>query len=191
VFDLSTFLRGAGIEPESLSPETAEMLGSLLRSLVQGLIEALRTRADFRSQFSLPVTRVQMSENNPLKFAVDAEDALSSLLRARADRYLGPLEAVAAAFEDIRTHPRAVAIGMRAGFDNVLNRFNPQKLAQAFDRHAQRSSLWPMSPGMRYWRQYEDLFETLAADANSTFRRLFGEPFAEAYERHLKSEDPT
>ncbi len=191
VFDLSTLLRGAGIEPGSLSPGTAELLGGLLRSLVQGLIEALRTRADFRKQFRLPVTRVQISENNPLKFASDPSDALLFLLRNRAGGYLGPLEAVEDACEDIRRHPQAVAIGMRAGFESVLNRFDPKRLAQEFDNRAHRSSLWPMSPCARYWRQYEDLFEILAADTNSAFRRLFGEPFAEAYERHLHSEDPS
>jgi type VI secretion system protein ImpI len=185
--DLSAFLRGAGIDPEGISPEMAGTLGRMLRSVVQGLIEVLNTRADFRNQFRLPVTRVKMSENNPLKFAVDAEDALSSLLRRRADRYLDPLEAVEDGFDDIRTHHLAMVVGMRAGFESVLNRFNPKTLAQEFDRRARRSSLWPMPASMRYWRQYLDLFEALTGDAESAFHRLFGEEFARAYERHLET----
>jgi type VI secretion system protein ImpI len=185
--DLTAFLRGAGIEPDSLAPEMAETLGRMLRSVVQGLIEALNTRADFRNQFRLPVTRVKMSENNPLKFAVDAEDALAALLRKRAERYLGPLEAVEDGFDDIRTHHLAMVVGMRAGFESVLNRFDPRILAKEFDRRARRSSLWPMPAGMRYWRQYVDLFEALTGDAESAFQRLFGEDFAQAYERHLET----
>jgi type VI secretion system protein ImpI len=185
--DLAAFLRGAGIEPDSLAPEMAETLGRMLRSAVQGLIEALNTRADFRNQFRLPVTRVKMSENNPLKFAVDAEDALAALLRKRAERYLGPLEAVEDGFDDIRTHHLAMVVGMRAGFESVLNRFDPRILAKEFDRRARRSSLWPMPAAMRYWRQYVDLFEALTGDAESAFQRLFGEDFAQAYERHLET----
>jgi type VI secretion system FHA domain protein len=185
--DLTAFLRGAGIEPDSLAPEMAETLGRMLRSVVQGLIEALNTRADFRNQFRLPVTRVKMSENNPLKFAVDAQDALAALLRKRAERYLGPLEAVEDGFDDIRTHHLAMVVGMRAGFESVLNRFDPRILAKEFDRRARRSSLWPMPAGMRYWRQYVDLFEALTGDAESAFQRLFGEDFAQAYERHLET----
>ena len=185
--DLTAFLRGAGIEADSLAPEMAETLGRMLRSVVQGLIEALNTRADFRNQFRLPVTRVKMSENNPLKFAVDAEDALAALLRKRAERYLGPLEAVEDGFDDIRTHHLAMVVGMRAGFESVLNRFDPRILAKEFDRRARRSSLWPMPAGMRYWRQYVDLFEALTGDAESAFQRLFGEDFAQAYERHLET----
>ena len=185
--DLTAFLRGAGIEANSLAPEMAETLGRMLRSVVQGLIEALNTRADFRNKFRLPVTRVKMSENNPLKFAVDAQDALAALLRRRAERYLGPLEAVEDGFDDIRTHHLAMVVGMRAGFESVLNRFDPRILAKEFDRRARRSSLWPMPAGMRYWRQYVDLFEALTGDAESAFQRLFGEDFAQAYERHLEA----
>jgi type VI secretion system FHA domain protein len=185
-FDLSAFLRGAGIDPNSLSPEMASTLGRMLRAAVQGLIEALHTRADFRDQFRLPVTRVKKSENNPLKFAVDADDAWSSLLRKRADRYLGPLDAVDDAFDDLRTHHLAMVVGMQAGFDSMLNRFNPNTLAREFDKRSRRSALWSVPAGMRYWRQYVDLFEALTAgEAQSTFRRLFGEEFAHAYERYL------
>jgi type VI secretion system protein ImpI len=187
-FDLSAFLRGAGIDPEGLSPEMAGTLGRMLRAVVQGLIEALNTRADFRNQFRLPVTRVKMSENNPLKFAVDADDALASLLRRRAARNLGPLEAVDDGFDDIRTHHLATVAGMRAGFQSMLNRFDPQTLAKEFDRRAPRSAWWPMPAGMRYWRQYGDLFEALTGgDAESAFQRLFGEEFARAYEHHLET----
>jgi type VI secretion system protein ImpI len=186
--DLSAFLRGAGIEPDSLSPEMAGTLGRMLRSVVQGLIEALNTRADFRNRFRLPVTRVKMSENNPLKFAADADDALSSLLRKRADRYLTPLEAVEDGFNDIRTHHLAMVVGMRAGFDSVLNRFDPKILAKEFDKRARRHSWWPMTAGMRYWGQYADLFEALTGDSESAFQRLFGEEFARAYEHQLETE---
>ena len=186
-FDVAAFLRGAGIDPEGISPAMAGTLGRMLRSVVQGLVEALNTRADFRNQFRLPVTRVKMSENNPLKFAVDADDALSALLRRRADRYLGPLEAVEDGFHDIRTHHLAMVVGMRAGFESVLNRFDPKTLAMEFDRRARHSSWWPMPAGGRYWRQYGDLFETLTGEAESAFQRLFGEEFARAYERYLET----
>ena len=185
-FDLSAFLRGAGIDPDSLAPEMAGTLGRMLRAAVQGLIEALHTRADFRDQFRLPVTRVKQSENNPLKFAVDADDAWSSLLRKRADRYLGPLDAMDDAFDDIRTHHLAMVVGMHAGFESVLSRFNPTTLAREFDKRSRRGALWPVPTGARYWRQYVDLFESLTAgETQTTFRRLFGEEFAHAYERYL------
>jgi type VI secretion system protein ImpI len=186
-FDVSAFLRGAGIDPEGISPDMAGTLGRMLRSVVQSLVEALNTRADFRNQFRLPVTRVKMSENNPLKFAVDADDAMSSLLRRRPDRYLGPLEAVEDGFHDIRTHHLAMVVGMRAGFESVLNRFDPKTLAKEFERRPQRRSWWPLPAGTHYWRQYGDLFEALTGEAESAFQRLFGEEFARAYERYLET----
>jgi type VI secretion system protein ImpI len=39
---------------------------------------------------------------------------------------------------------------------------------------------------MRYWQLYRDRQEAMAKDPESTFRRLFGEEFARAYEDQLK-----
>jgi type VI secretion system FHA domain protein len=185
-FDVAAFLRNAGVEPESVPPEMAATLGLILRTVVQGVVEVLRARAEFRNQFRLPVTRVQMSENNPLKFAVNAEDALSSLLRRRNAGYLGPLEAFEDAFNDIRFHQLAVLAGMRAGFEGVMSRFEPQKLQQEFDKRLKRGALLSVASKLRYWDLYTDLFEEMASDPDTTFRRLFGEEFAMAYERQLE-----
>jgi type VI secretion system protein ImpI len=174
------------VEPESVPPEMAATLGLILRTVVQGVVEVLRARAEFRNQFRLPVTRVQMSENNPLKFAVNAEDALSSLLRRRNAGYLGPLEAFEDAFNDIRFHQLAVLAGMRAGFEGVMSRFEPQKLQQEFDKRLKRGALLSVASKLRYWDLYTDLFEEMASDPDTTFRRLFGEEFAMAYERQLE-----
>jgi predicted component of type VI protein secretion system len=80
-----------------------------------------------------------------------------------------------------------MVVGMRAGFESVLNRFDPKTLAKEFERRARRSSWWPLPAGMRYWRQYGDLFEALTGEAESAFQRLFGEEFARAYERYLET----
>jgi type VI secretion system protein ImpI len=184
-FDVAAFLRNAGVEPESVPPEMAATLGLVLRTVVQGVVEVLRARAEFRNQFRLPVTRVMMSENNPLKFAVNAEDALGSLLRRRNAGYLGPLEAFEDAFNDIRFHQLAVLAGMRAGFESVMSRFEPQKLQQEFDKRLKRGALLSVASKLRYWDLYTDVFEEMASDPDTTFRRLFGEEFATAYERQL------
>ena len=65
----------------------------------------------------MPVTTVQASENNPLKFSANAEDALHNLLVKRNPAYLGPLPAFEDAFADVRLHQMAMLHGVRAAFD--------------------------------------------------------------------------
>jgi type VI secretion system FHA domain protein len=177
-------LLAAGVDPANVPPETAGALGLILRSVVQGVIEVLQARAEIKNQFRLPLTRVKTAENNPLKFAVNAEDALSSLLGRRTAGYLAPVEAFEDAFNDIRFHQLAMLAGMRAGFEEVMSRFDPERLQEAFDKQVKRGVL-SMSSKSRYWELYAEQFRELSGDPEEAFRRLFGEEFASAYEKQL------
>jgi len=184
-FDGLAFLAGAGLEPDSVPTEMAATLGQIVRSVVQGLMDVLRARAEFRNQFRLPVTRVQVAQNNPLKFAVSAEDALTALLRTRARGYLPPREAFDDAFDDIRFHQLAMLAGMRAGFESMMSRFDPKKLQEQSDRR-NRGFFARFGARQRYWERYVDQYEQMAGNADSVFQRLYGEEFSGAYERQLE-----
>lgn len=185
-FDIDSLLRSAGVDPASLPADTAGSLGLILRSVVQGMIDVLRARSEIKEQFRLSHTIVKTAENNPLKFAVNAEDALNSLLGRRNPAYLPPLDAFEDAFNDIRFHQLAMIAGMRAGFDNVMSRFDPQQLQEGFDKRAKRGGLLSMSGKSRYWEQFAEEFQELAGDREQAFRRLFAEEFAAAYEKQLE-----
>jgi type VI secretion system FHA domain protein len=185
-FDADALLRAAGVDPATIPPETAGSLGLILRSVVQGVIEVLQARTEIKNQFRMPLTRVKMGENNPLKFAVNAEDALNSLLGRRNPAYLGPVEAFDDAFDDIRFHQLAMLAGMRAGFEQVLSRFDPERLQELFDKRGKRGGLLAMTAKARYWELYAEEFRERTADPDEAFRRLFGEPFSIAYEKQLE-----
>lgn len=185
-FDAVALLRAAGVDPATIPPETAASLGLILRSVVQGVIEVLQARTEIKNQFRMPLTRVKMGENNPLKFAVNAEDALNSLLGRRNPAYLGPVEAFDDAFDDIRFHQVAMLAGMRAGFEQVLSRFDPERLQELFDKRGKRGGLLAMTAKARYWERYAEEFKERTADPDEAFRRLFGEPFSIAYEKQLE-----
>jgi type VI secretion system FHA domain protein len=185
-FDIDSLLASAGVDPASMPADTAASLGLILRSVVQGVIDVLRARSEIKEQFRLSHTIVKTAENNPLKFAVNAEDALNSLLGRRNPAYLPPVEAFDDAFNDIRFHQLAMIAGMRAGFDNVMSRFDPQQLQEGFDKRAKRGGLLSMSGKSRYWEQFTEEFQDLAGDREQAFRRLFAEEFAAAYEKQLE-----
>jgi type VI secretion system protein ImpI len=182
-FEWEAFLRAAGVDPASVPADTAAVLGHILRTVVQGLIEVLRARSEIKNQFRLPLTQVQVSENNPLKFAANAEDALNTLFGRPNSAYLAPREAFDDAFNDVRFHQLAMLAGVRAGFDSLMSRFDPAHLQESFDKH--KRGLFGGGSKARYWELYTERFQELAADGDETFRRLFGEEFARAYEQQL------
>jgi type VI secretion system protein ImpI len=181
-FDWDAFLRSAGVDPATVPGDTSAVLGNIMRSVVQGLIEVLRARSEIKTEFRLPVTQVKVSENNPLKFAANAEDALINLFGRRNAAYLPPQEAFEDAFNDVRFHQLAMLVGVRAGFDHLMSRFDPEQLEQSFAKHGRRGLF---GGSTKYWEMYAERFQEMAADRDETFRRLFGEEFARAYEQQL------
>jgi predicted component of type VI protein secretion system len=185
VFDVAAFLRAAGLDPQSVSPEMAPVLGQIVRLVAQGMIDVLGARAQFRSQFHLPLTRVRASQNNPLKFAPTAEEALTAMFRTRARGYMPPLEAFEDAFDDIRFHLLATLAGMRAGLESMLKRLDPKRIQQMSDRRYP-GFLARFGAQRRYWDRYVDLFEEMTGNADAAFQQTYGEEFSSAYEQQLE-----
>jgi type VI secretion system protein ImpI len=181
-FDWNAFLRAAGVDPATVPSDTSAVLGNIMRSVVQGLIEVLRARSEIKTEFRMPVTQVKVSENNPLKFAANAEDALANLFGRRNPAYLPPQEAFDDAFSDVRFHQLAMLVGVRAGFDHLMSRFDPEQLEEVFSRQGRRSLF---GGGAKNWEMYSERYREMVKDGDETFRRLFGEEFARAYEQQL------
>ncbi len=162
---------GSGNAP---SPE----LDSILRIVVDGVMDVLRARAEIKNTFRLPVTVIQRSENNPLKFALGTNEALAKILAPPDPAFLTGSAAFEDAFDDIRCHQMAMLAGVRAGFDALLRHFDPER----FEREGDGGRFGGKG---RHWERYSDHYQSLVADADGCFRRLFGDEFARAYEEQL------
>ncbi len=185
--DLAALLQAAGLPERDLSPEVAQELGKVLRVVVHGVMDVLQGRAEIKAQFRLPHTRVQARENNPLKLSPNVESALHTLLVQRNPGYLPTVQAFEDAFADIRHHQLAMLEGLREAFGSMLGAFDPQSLERDFEQTVKRAGLLGgLSGKSRYWELYTERFGRLGRDADDTFRRLFGDVFAEAYERQLE-----
>ena len=165
-------------QPTALSPETAE----IFEIVVDGVMEVLRARAEIKNTFRLPVTIVQRSENNPLKFAATPAEAIDRIMGADNVAFLSGADAFEDAFDDIRCHQMAMLAGMRAAFESLLFHFNPDRMEQELDSSGKRS---PFSGKGRYWERYRENFANAVKDPDESFRRMFGDEFARAYEAQL------
>lgn len=184
--DLEELLRAAGLNATQMSPEMARELGQVLRIVVEGVMEVLQSRAEIKSQLRMSMTRMQATENNPLKFSPNVEAALHTLLVERNRGYLPTLRAFTEALADIRNHQIAVLSGIRTAFDSMLEQFDPEKLSDEFERESKRSGgLLNLGGKGRFRDQYIERFASLTKDPDESFRRLFGEFFAQAYEEQM------
>jgi type VI secretion system protein len=184
-------LTAAGMDPASAraaasSPELVGSLGALLGVAVQGMLDVLKARSEIKSQFRVPVTMMRPVENNPLKFSANAMQALHNLLVAQNQAYLGPVEAFAEGFHDVKAHQMAMIAGMRAAFDSMIERFDPDELVERFEKRLKRGALLSLPGKGRYWDLYRDLYEEWTQDADVNFQRLFGEKFSQAYEEQMR-----
>jgi type VI secretion system FHA domain protein len=182
---LAAVLAGAGVDGTVVTPELARDLGQILRVVVSGVIDVLQARQRIKDEFRMRMTTFKPTQNNPLKFSANVDDALYNLLIKRNSAFLGPVEAFEDAFDDIRNHQVAMLAGVRVAFEAMLAEFHPDRLQEEFDRQG-KGSLLAVPGKLRYWDQYRDKFSDMVSDADTSFRELFGDEFARAYEEQLE-----
>jgi type VI secretion system FHA domain protein len=185
--DLAEMLMGAGLHDAKVSPELARSFGEIFRVVVSGLMDVLQSRQRIKEEFRLRQTIFRPTDNNPLKFSANVDDALHNLLVKRNAAYLGPVDAFADAFDDLRNHQLAMLTGMRVAFEAMLAEFDADRLQEEFDRQLGKVSL-PLVPAkMRYWDLYREKRREMAKDPEAAFAELFGEEFARAYDEQFRT----
>jgi type VI secretion system FHA domain protein len=183
---LSTVLRQAGIRDVTTTPELARSFGQILRIVVSGVMDVLQARQRIKEEFRMRTTTFKPKENNPLKFSANVDDALHNLLVKRNPAYFEPVKAFEDAFDDVRNHQMAMLAGVRAAFEAMLAEFDPDRLQEEFDRQPRKGALISMPAKMRYWEMYREKVHGIVKDADTSFRELFGDEFARAYEEQLE-----
>jgi type VI secretion system FHA domain protein len=150
-------------------------------------MDVLKARQQTKDQFGLGMTTFKRADNNPLKFSADVDDALHNLfVKQQNTTYLGPVDAFEDAFLDMRNHQIAMLVGVRVAFEAMLSEFHPDHLQEMFDRQVKKGALVSMPARLRYWELYREWIHDMVRDADTSFRELFGDEFARAYEEQLR-----
>jgi type VI secretion system FHA domain protein len=185
---LSTFCRGAGIEPGSLTSEARhaalQLAGQLLREAVLGLMDLNQGRNEFRNKFRISAPPADAAES-PLNFSRGVDEALVRLLATLSTR-AGSVEAIRENFRELKAQNAAVLDATRAAFEEFLSRVDPKELEERFERAGKRGVFGGQSKS-KYWELYAELFAGLAQRPADGFPHLFTETFAKAYEARLRA----
>lgn len=184
--NLEALLAAAGIEGLAATPQAAQTLGEVLRVAVGGVMDALRARERMKDELRMRRTTFKALDNNPLKVSVNEDDALHNLFVKRNAAYLEPAEAFEEALCDVRDHQSALVSAMRIAFEAMLAQFDPDRLQDEFDRRAKIGSIIGVPAKLRYWDLYRDRYGEMLKEGDASFRKLYGEDFARAYEEQLE-----
>ncbi|WAK00367.1 type VI secretion system-associated FHA domain protein TagH [Methylobacter sp. YRD-M1] len=177
----NALLQGAGLENKDLqaqaTPENVRRIGLMFRKLVEGTVAVLRSRAEFKSQFRVSVTTIKTTNNNPLKFAVTTEDALTHLVKNGQSGFKDPVEAIDEGFNDIMSHQMAMQAGIQASLAQILRQFDPKLIEKQYEEGL------VLQKKSKCWDKYSALYPRVVEQAMEDF---FGDAFAEAYEKQMK-----
>ena len=185
-----TFLYGLGIDRTELHPsvDPAEVMhnaGQVLREFVAGIAELLVSRATLKNAFRLNQTTVLPRHNNPLKLSANTDASIKQLLIGGTGEYLGPRDAVHEVCRDLLYHQDAFLDAMNQAFVEFADRFDPDELAEGFDRTLKRKPLFGLMTESKYWQLYRELYPIMTEKGGGRFPQMFSEEFVRAYERHI------
>lgn len=186
---LGAFAAGAGLDLDQLQVADEEKffhdLGVLLQTMTEGLMQAIASRSQVKSEFRLEQTMIAPTENNPFKFSVSAEEAMTRLLNRSDGAYLSGRAAAAEAIDDINAHQLAVMAGTEAALKSILHRFRPATLESRFGADSLLGKVLPVLKKARYWEFYKALYDEVSEAADDDFQQYFGSEFSSAYEKQL------
>jgi type VI secretion system FHA domain protein len=172
----------ASVQPAPSTGAASPELTEMFHIAVDAMMDVLRARAELKNSFRLPATLIQRSENNPLKFAPTAQEAVRKLFAPPNDGFLSGSAALRDAADDIRNHQMAMLAGVRSAFQSLLANFDPARIEKESEGSARRL---PLAGRPRYWERYKAQFDALIRNPDECFQRLFGDEFARAYDEQL------
>jgi type VI secretion system FHA domain protein len=186
----AAFLRGAGLDPAlplTVDPVWMEHLGRLLRINIEGTVDLLRSRAVAKRNIRAEGTQIAQRENNPLKFTPDAAEALRLLLSLETrPGFLGPVDALRDAHEDLQVHQLAMIAGMRAAVADLIARLGPDALIADEGPARGLARFSALLRDAALWQRHVHGHARLIENLDDTFEAIFGREFLRAYEEQAR-----
>ncbi len=185
----NAFIDAMGLDSSELSNEqvleVSQLAGELMREVVDGMMQLLRSRTSIKNEFRMNVTTIQPIENNPLKFSVNTEEALENMFIKKSSAYKEPVDAFREGFQGVAEHQVAIIAGIRYAFESMISRFDPTNLEKMFDKQG-KGAVIPAMQKARYWAAYTEHYKSLLDNMENSFQHLFGDDFVQAYEDQLR-----
>jgi type VI secretion system protein ImpI len=178
--------RGAGLPEDAFAgrdpAELAEQLGRLLRLATDNMRQLLEARQQAKRLARSPnQTTVQAINNNPLKFAPTAEDALRIMFGSQGQSYLDAEKAFAQAFGDLKKHQIRTYAAMQQAVVSLMKDVDPAAIEAASRSDHGLAGLMG-SRNARLWNVYVARWQALAQRHDNGLLDTFMDYFARCYD---------
>ena len=185
---LAAFLRGLQrLEPapQQLTPGLMERIGTLLRTAVEGTLQLLLARQQFKHELRAERTMIATQDNNPLKFSPTVDVALAHLLGSGMHGFMPAEAAMRDAFDDLRAHQFGMMVGMRAALTQLVDRLAPDEIEKKLAAKSALDDYLAVLRKARLWDQFVQIYAGIAAEAEENFDSVLGKTFVQAYEEQM------
>jgi type VI secretion system protein ImpI len=179
--------RGAGLPDDALAGrhpgELAEQIGALLRLATENVKQLLDARQQAkRLARSANQTMIQALNNNPLKFAPSADDALRIMFGPPTRSYLDAQRAFAQSFDDLKAHQLQTFSAMQHALKLLLGEFDPDVIENALTGDRGLAGVVG-SRKARLWDLYVARWQARTQSNQDGMLNAFMDYFAECYDR--------
>ena len=178
--------RSAGLPDEAFSArnpaQLAEEIGQLLRLLTENMKQLLEARQQAkRLARSSNQTTVQAFDNNPLKFAPTADEAMRIMFGPPTKSYLGATGAVAQGFDDLKAHQIKTFSAMQHALKRLLDDLAPEEIER--ESATSRRFLALGSAKTACWDAFTTRWKARTRGEEDGMLNAFMHYFAEYYDR--------
>jgi type VI secretion system protein ImpI len=164
-------------ERERMLRQAAE----LLLAAVDGMHHCLRNYSESKKELRIPVTTMQLTGNNPLKFSATPEIALEQMLGPEGKGMLPAGKAMKLGFFDLHGHHMGLVAGARAAVHALLVKISPAAVQTRLDINGPVRSFRTS----RLWHTFKQMHKE-HMDDHDDFAPLFLQDFARAYEQQTR-----
>ena len=180
--DFGTALASALLlNPMQATGETGDVLGNVMRELIEGSLDLMQTRNQMRQELRLGGTMVGARANNPLKFSINYQDALGRMLQGEAMGFKPAVESTREVVDDLKRHQLGVLAGIDAGVKALLDALDPKKIGGG------KAVIAGLSMTSKMAEHHARIKEDTLERSDGVFWRAFTEAYkmavAQSYER--------
>lgn len=176
----------AGIDAALLSdPEFMDQWAAMLPTVLGGLLELLQSRATIKNEMRASKTTLQPVENNPLKFSLNAPDAVHNLFVSPRAGFLPADQAISDAMADLKLHQVALINGVQGGLGALVGKLSPQAIETLAEQGQVKKNLLGKITGANLWEAYKQTYANILENSTDSFLDVFAEDFVKAYEGHI------
>jgi len=178
--------RGAGL-PESCfgqdPRDLAEQIGALLRLVTENMQQLLNARGQSKRLARMAQqTTIEALDNNPLKFAPNADEALSIMFGPPTQSYLDARRALQEAFADVKDHQLRTYAAMQQALAMIVTDLDPRAIDDATEPERGLSAVMG-SRKARLWDAYVARWQAKTRGREEGLADVFMEYFAQCYDR--------